>query len=59
LSTEVLEIFCSGPQDLQKINSTLRAEAIFIPGSWLRLVAEESVLFDFICPTGRVFYHVP
>jgi hypothetical protein len=59
LSTEVLEIFCFGPQVLQKISSTFRAEAIFIPGRWLRRVAEENVLFDFICSTGRAFYHVP
>jgi hypothetical protein len=57
-STEVLETFCSGPQRLHKIRSTLRAEAIFIPGSLLRRVIEENVLFDFICSTGRVFYHV-
>jgi hypothetical protein len=52
-------MFCSGPQRLQKIRSTLIAEAIFISGSSLRRVAEENLLFDFICSTGRVFYHVP
>jgi len=59
LITEVLDMFCSGPQRLQKIRSTLRAEAIFITGSSLRRVTEDNVLFDFICSTGRVFYHVP
>jgi hypothetical protein len=59
MSTEVLEIFCSCPQRLQKIGSTLRAEAVFIPGSLLRRVIAGNVLFAFICSTGRVFYHVP
>jgi hypothetical protein len=44
LSTEVLEMFCSGPRRLQKMRSTLRAEAIFILGSLLRCVTEENVL---------------
>jgi len=59
LRTEVLEIFCFCSQRLQKIRSTLRAETIFIRGSLSRRVTEKNVLFDFICSTGRVFYHVP